>query len=211
MAKIVSTDKILYLLKTRGSLTAKDLADALSMTSMGARQHLLALEVDSLVESIDRAEKVGRPTKYWRLTDSGHSRFPDRYGDLTLTLVKDVKSIFGEQGLERLLDKREKESFSNYSKSLSELDSTQEKVRVLAALRSEEGYMAEAIVDDDSGYYHLVENHCPISVVAKECQQFCQSELDLFKRLFGDRVSVSREEHIISGERRCAYLFKEIE
>jgi predicted ArsR family transcriptional regulator len=61
MAKSISSDKILYLLKTRGPLTAKALAAMLDMTSMGARQHLQALEGQGLISTYDQIEKRGRP------------------------------------------------------------------------------------------------------------------------------------------------------
>ena len=182
----------------------------MSMTSMGARQHLLQLEKESLIESFDRAEKVGRPSKYWRLTDAGHGRFPDRYADLTISLINDVKSIFGEQGLERLIDKRERESLSLYQNAVKSRQSLAEKVKVLAELRSNEGYMADVIVNDEPNSFYLVENHCPICAAATECQKFCRSELDIFRKVFGQDVNVNREEHIISGARRCAYRIEKV-
>ena len=39
-----STDKILHLLKTHGPQSAAALGEQLQMTSMGARQHLTALQ-----------------------------------------------------------------------------------------------------------------------------------------------------------------------
>jgi predicted ArsR family transcriptional regulator len=57
---------------------------------------------------------------------------------------------------------------------------------------------------DDKGYL-LVENHCPICAAAKICQGFCTSELNTFKFILGNDVSVTRVNHIIAGDRRCAY------
>jgi predicted ArsR family transcriptional regulator len=55
----------------------------------------------------------------------------------------------------------------------------------------------------------LVENHCPICAAAKECQQFCRSELRVFQQALGDDVRVERVDHILAGARRCAYLVRE--
>ena len=64
-----STDKILYLLKTRGPQSAAELGDQLQMTSMGARQHLMALESEGWVGFSDEARGRGRPVRLWHLTD----------------------------------------------------------------------------------------------------------------------------------------------
>lgn len=64
MAKSLSTERILLLLKSQGALTAQRLAEELFMTSMGARQHLHALEEQELVRHFEQAESRGRPKKY---------------------------------------------------------------------------------------------------------------------------------------------------
>ena len=68
--------------------------------------------------------------------------------------------------------------------------------------------MANAAAGAD-GALLLVENHCPICVAAKACQGFCRSELALFRETLGDKVSVERHEHIVSGARRCVYKISE--
>jgi predicted ArsR family transcriptional regulator len=55
------------------------------------------------------------------------------------------------------------------------------------------------------GGYLLIENHCPICAAATACQGFCHAERDVFQRALGGDVSVERTEHIVSGDRRCAY------
>jgi predicted ArsR family transcriptional regulator len=71
-------------------------------------------------------------------------------------------------------------------------------------MREAEGYMAEAQAAED-GSVLLVENHCPICAAARACQNFCRSELDVFRRVLGPDVQVERVEHQLAGARRCAY------
>ena len=53
----------------------------------------------------------------------------------------------------------------------------------------------------------FLENHCPICAAASECMNFCRSELQIFNLLFEGvaTITITREEHIIDGARRCAY------
>ncbi|WP_293765991.1 metalloregulator ArsR/SmtB family transcription factor [uncultured Aquitalea sp.] len=196
-------DRLLYLLKTRGAMSAQQLAEALDMTAMGARKHLLALEEKGLLLSEERAEGVGRPARYWLLSDKGHARFPDRHADLALQLLGHVRERFGQQGVDDLIAAREAASFDQYAEVLAAQADVGGKVRALAALRTAEGYMAEAAPQGSD--WLLLENHCPICAAARECQGFCRSELALFQQLFQPLAEVRREEHLLAGARRCVY------
>ncbi len=208
-------ERILYLLKTRGPQTTQFLADDLQLTSMGVRRHLdNLLEMGLLCfDEQSKAPNPGRPTRYWSLTERGHQRFPDRHSDLNLQLIQQVKSIFGDAGLDRLIQARENQALEMYQARLSAVAGEAgevgdaylaTKIAALAQVRCEEGYMAE-VQQDEHGAWLLSENHCPICVAAKECQQFCRSELAMFQTLLQPQASVQRTEHLLTGARRCAY------
>ena len=59
------------------------------------------------------------------------------------------------------------------------------------------------------GTLRLVENHCSIAEAARICPNLCAGELSLFRAVLGDDVSVERVEHILSGDRCCAYRISE--
>lgn len=198
-----TTDKIIQLLKLHGPLTAKTLAEELALTTMGVRQHLQALEEAGDVDIEDRVEGRGRPTRYWSLTEQSRTHFSDRHGELTVQLIDSVKMIFGDRGLEQLIDHREQSALLQYSAAMQGATDIPTRLAILAQLRSNEGYMAT--MEQIDGVYFLLENHCPICAAATHCLNFCRAELQLFQQLFADIALVSREEHIIEGARRCAY------
>ncbi|MBQ5948442.1 metalloregulator ArsR/SmtB family transcription factor [Massilia sp. ST3] len=202
-----TSEQILQYLKMRGPQTAQAMAEYLQQTSMGARRQLEQLEDKGLVAWEDSGGKVGRPVRRWRLTERGHARFPDRHAELTVDLVKQVRSLFGEAAVEQLIAAREGASEAAYRARIGAAATLQEKVAALAAARDDEGYMAEAELRED-GSMLLVENHCPICAAAAACQNFCRSELDVFQRVLGPEVKVMRIEHQLSGARRCAYEIK---
>jgi len=199
-----TADHTLYLLKTRGPQTAQQLAALLDLTSMGARRQLEAAQDKGLTTYEDVADKVGRPSRRWLLTEAGHARFPDRHADLTLQLIEQVRALFGEAGLEQLIAAREVSSEACYQDLLKDAQALPERVAALVRARDSEGYMAEAQAQDD-GSLLLIENHCPICAAAANCQQFCRSELDVFQRVLGAGCKVERAEHLLAGARRCVY------
>ncbi|MES2901546.1 MAG: metalloregulator ArsR/SmtB family transcription factor [Pseudomonadota bacterium] len=202
-----SADQILFLLKTHGPQSAQQLAERLGITSMGARRQLEAAQEKGLVETEDVASKIGRPTRQWRLSHTGHARFPDRHADLTVQLIGQARAVFGESGLERLIDARDKAIEANYMLALADQPGIAARARALAHVRDHEGYMAEAQVQQD-GSVLLIENHCPVCAAASACQNFCRSELEIFQRVMGADCTVERTEHLLSGARRCVYLIK---
>jgi predicted ArsR family transcriptional regulator len=195
---------LLYMLKSRGPLAAGAVARALGITAVGVRQHLAKLHAEGLVTFEDQAGEIGRPKRFWRLTAKGHGRFPDTHGDLTVNLIGGIRSVFGETGLDRLIEARQEAAVAAYRRALKPCSSLEDRVRTLARLRTEEGYMAEFEVEGD-GSFLLIENHCPICAAAKTCQGFCRSELELFRAAFGAGTSVMRQEHLLSDGRRCVY------
>jgi predicted ArsR family transcriptional regulator len=203
-----TTNRMLYSLKVAGAQTAASLADRLGITSVAVRQMLGRLHDDGLVDFEDSRETVGRPKRFWHLTDSGNGQFPDNHATLTADILASVSAVFGDAGLDKLISHREAATLKHYKSELTDLRSIDERVARLAELRSAEGYMAET-TRDDSGALILVENHCPICVAAKACQKLCRSELDVFQAALGPDVEVKRFEHILKGARRCAYRITE--
>jgi predicted ArsR family transcriptional regulator len=203
-----SADRILFALKTRGPQSIGDLGERFSMTAEAARQQLVRLAEQELVEAVEHRNGKGRPRKLWRLTEAGDARFPDTHAQLTTDLIAAARAVFGEAGLDKLVAHRETESLAAYTAALAGSTSLEERVSALAAIREREGYMAEWRADGDG--YMLVENHCPICSAAAVCQGFCRSELDIFRTVLGDDVSVERTDHILQGARRCAYRIRSV-
>ena len=204
-----TAEQTLFLIKTRGPQTAQQLAALLELTSMGARRQLEAWQEKGMLTYEDVADKRGRPARRWLLTEAGHARFPDRHADLTLQLIDQVRGLFGEAGLDKLIAAREADSERQYRLHLQNAGALPERVAALVRARSSEGYMAEVETRDD-GALLLVENHCPICAAARQCQQFCRSELDLFQRVLGPGCTVGRVEHMLDGARRCVYVIKPV-
>ena len=198
-------DRLLYLLKSRGAQTAGDAGALLGMTAPGAQQQLAKLAAAGLVTAEDRKQGRGRPRRYWHLTAKGHARFPDRHSDLTLEVLKSTEEVFGPEGLERLIEHREKATLAAYRAELKGCRSLEERLDGLSKIRAREGYMADWEQLDERRFL-LIENHCPVCAAAAACQGLCRSELEIFRAVLGPAASVERQDHILAGARRCAYL-----
>jgi len=196
--------RLLHALKAAGPQTAEALGRKLGMTAVGARQHLARLQEEDLVVAEDRSAGVGRPKRVWSLTEAGHARFPDNHAGLTLELIAAIRKTGGDAMLDQVIGLREQAALKTYRARLEGARTLKEKLKRLAAIRSEEGYMARSEAGKD-GALLLIENHCPICVAAKSCQGFCRSELSLFRTVLGNDATVERTEHVLGGAHRCVY------
>jgi predicted ArsR family transcriptional regulator len=165
-----------------------------------AAQHLAKLHAEGLVAYDDRAGEIGRPKRFWRLTAKGHSRFPDTHADLTVNLIGGIRLVFGEAGLDRLIEARQQATVDAYRRALEPCSGLEDRVRTVARLRSEEGYMAEFEAESDDSFL-LIENHCPICAAAKQIEAMSREErraqlAELTKRAvqsLGWRVAIEGE------------------
>jgi predicted ArsR family transcriptional regulator len=199
-----AADDILFHLKTHGPTTTEGLAAKLGISREGARQHLEKLATESLIAHRDERTGIGRPRRSWSLTQAGHSRFPDTHAQFSVELITTIREEFGEDGLDRLITRREAATRNAYTSALALVMDWRERVEALAAQRSREGYMA-LVESGPDGALILIENHCPVCAAARTCQGLCRSELAVFEDVLGPDCLVERVEHLLSGARRCTY------
>jgi len=196
---------VLDVLKRRGPAEAQEIALELGVTAMAVRQHLYALEDDGLVTfaAAPRDGGRGRPSKLWRVEAAADPLFADTHADLSVELIGNIREVFGERGLAKLIAKRTQQQIAAYRAALASATSLKEKVKRLARLRSDAGYMAEAVADGNG--FLLIENHCPICRAATACTGLCRQELEVFRAALGRGIVIKRTDHILAGARRCAY------
>ena len=194
---------IINLLKINGKMTINEVSTQLDMSSMGVRQHLNSLEREGLVEYSRQKPSRGRPKYIYTLTEQAKEMFPESYKSLTIEVLEEAEDIGGENLVNQLFTKRMESQIQSYTKRLQGKN-LNKKVKELAKIRSEEGYMAKISKNGDN--YSLVEHHCPISMIAKKYRILCETEKKLFQRVLG--VEVKREHHLMCGSHKCSYYIQ---
>ena len=192
--------RILQLLKMRASMTVGQLTDALHISQMGVRQHLAILEAEGLVEHYQEKRGRGRPPHVYQLTDEANGLFPTTYANFAVGLMHEVAKFNGPGFINKVFRERMKAQLETYQLRL-EGKTLGERVKELARIRDEEGYMAR--FDENEDDYALIEHNCPIAVIAQEYPHVCEIELALFRQSLG--VKIVREEHLMQGSHRCCY------
>ena len=194
---------IINLLKINDKMTINEVSTQLDMSSMGVRQHLNSLEREGLVEYYRQKSSRGRPKYIYTLTDQAKEMFPKSYKSFAIEVLEEAENIGGENLVNQLFTKRMESQIQSYTKRLQGKN-LNKKIKELAKIRNEEGYMATVSKNGDN--YSLIEYHCPISRIAKKHRILCETEMKLFQRVLG--VEVKREHHLMCGSHKCSYYIQ---
>lgn len=191
---------VLVELKRGQRLTAKELASRLRISLGAIRHHLKELEAEGLVGYEREHRGVGAPVFRYSLSPAGEALFPRRYEEALTALLDRIVEREGRDAAIELLEAH----VTGQARRLSaELDGAapKERLRVVARVRSEQGYMAEAVAGESAGV--LTEHNCAIRAIAERFPEICAAEARFLAEVL--RADVHRREHILSGCPACEY------
>ena len=199
--------KVLYYLKVMQQARLQELAKSMKISKMAVHKHLAQLQKRGLVESIEIREGVGRPKMQYRLTSKSKTIFPKSYGALAVCALDFIEKNMGKEGVEKVLRERQVELFDKYYERLKKLNFDQ-KVRELAKIRDEEGYIAESKKEKRrNGLHTLLEYNCPILEIAENHWEACSTETELFEKLLGAKIETTHR--AAKGDTVCKFIIKE--
>jgi predicted ArsR family transcriptional regulator len=198
--------EILDRLRRDGPSSPDQLAAAIGASRTGVLQQLRALEDTNFVNRQTVRHGVGRPRHLYDVTPDAQELFPSNYDGLAAGLLAAIGAVGGDALVEQVFQARRRQIGARVRRELDERVGPDaplvDRVRALAVIQDELGYLADAVVDGD-GSIRLREHNCAILDVARGQHSACDAELDLFRDVLG--AEVVRETHIASGDRCCTY------
>lgn len=193
---------VLTLLKRKHEMTTAELSEMLKITEMAVRRHLRGLEDEGLITSRLVRQTMGRPVHKYYLTEKGNENFPRNYSQLSLGFLDDLQDLYGKEAVNQLFEKRHNRLHDSYEASVT--GTLKERIRALADIQNEQGYMVQWSENKD-GSYEFIEYNCPIAHVAKAYPIACTCEKKLFKELLHTE-SVERTACMAeNGDAHCVY------
>jgi predicted ArsR family transcriptional regulator len=199
--------KLLYYLKIMQQAGLEELANVMKISRMAVHKHLAALQKRGLVEGVEIRGHVGRPRMVYQLTTRSKTVFPRSYSAIASYALDFIERNMGKEAVQKVLHERQNELFDQYYKRLKDLD-FDERVRQLAKIRDEEGYMAESKKESKSGgKYVLFEYNCPIIHIAEKHWEACLAETELFEKLLDADIDTTHR--AAKGDLVCRFAIKE--
>jgi predicted ArsR family transcriptional regulator len=198
--------EILERLRRDGPSSPDQLAVAIGASRTGVLQQLRALEQTHFVSRQTVRHGVGRPRHLYDVTSDAQELFPSNYDGLAAGLLAAIGAVGGDALIEQVFQARRRQIGERVRRQLDDRVGANaplvERVRALAVIQDELGYLADAVIEPD-GTIKLREHNCAILDVARGQRSACDAELDLFREVLG--ADVVRETHIASGDRCCSY------
>jgi predicted ArsR family transcriptional regulator len=203
--------EILVQLRRDGPSSPEQIATTLGASRTGILQQLRSLEAAGLVDRRTVRHGVGRPRHLYDVTPDAQIAFPSNYDSLAAGLLAAVGTVGGDELVARVFAVRRQLIADQVRTRLEERlpagATLEAKVRELAVIQDEQGYLSSATVSED-GTIRLRECNCAIFGIASQSSSPCDAELDLFRDVLG--ADVVRETHIASGDRNCTYKIQEL-
>jgi len=193
---------ILTEIKRSQGLSVSELCDRVGLSYMGVKQHCIALERDGYLDTWRRPKGMGRPEKAYRLTSVAQEFFPTEYSNFTTEILESVQEVYGPNSADKILFNIYKNETLKFRQKVNG-STVEEKMRSLAALREERGYMSEYYFDRDNNRHQIIEYNSPILNCLDQFPVLRDFEKQLFEDVLGS--AVQREEERISGLYKCIF------
>jgi predicted ArsR family transcriptional regulator len=198
--------ELLTALRRDGPSSPDRLAATLGVSRTGVVQQLRSLEAASLVTRETVRHGVGRPRHVYDVAPAAQGHFPAGYDGLAAGLLAAIDAVGGDSLVAAVFEARRAELAGRLRAKLDGRIGPgaplPDRVRELAVIQDEEGYLCRA-EPDGAGGATLVEHNCAIFQVASRTPAACEAEVALFSEVLG--ADVVRERHIASGDRCCTF------
>jgi predicted ArsR family transcriptional regulator len=202
---------ILHDLRSVGPSSPDEVGRRVGTSRTSVLQQLRALEAAGLACHATVKHGVGRPRHVYDLTPVAQGLFPSNYDGLATDMLTAIHAVGGQDLVGEVFEARRSAVATRVRQRLADRlphgGTLLERVRELAVIQDEAGYLCQASIDIDGSTIRLTEHNCAIHRVAMGQPSACAAELEMFADVLG--ADVVRDSHIVSGDRCCSYRITE--
>lgn len=186
--------------------TVNELAESVDINPISVRHHVNKLEAEGLIESEEERHGVGRPRLIYSLTNKGMEQFPQRYLQLTLRLLEQLKTNLPPDVLDGLFKEVAEGIADDLTQNINLEDlEMSERLKLLENALTAEGFMVN--VEEDDGSFYIVEASCPYHHVGEDYPEICVVDQELIAHFAS--TTPKRVECILDGDKQCKYVIRE--
>jgi len=197
---------LLVALRRDQPLTVKELGARFGLSTNAFRRHLKELGNAGLVRFRREVRGVGGPEYAYSLTERGEQLFPSSYASPLADALEVVRAEQGSEGVVRIF-RRRWGALAHAANPVLATMPLAERARALAAMLTENGYMAES--ESTSPHAVLIRAHsCALREIARQFPEVCSAEVAFIEEVLG--CVVERRSHMMHGCTSCEYRAHEV-
>ena len=199
-------NRVLRSLLLNQKRTVNELAESVDINPISVRHHVTKLEAEGLILSEEERHGVGRPRLIFSLTPKGMEQFPQRYLQLTLRLLEQLKTSLPEKVLGNIFKEVAEGIADDLTQdiNLEDLD-LKERLELLQEVLTSEGFMVD--LQEEEGNFYIVEASCTYHHVGEDYPEICMVDQELIAHFVSS--TPKRVECILDGDKQCKYLIKD--
>ncbi len=199
-------EKLLLELR-EGRKTAKDLADSLNIQVSAARKHLEALASLNIVGEEFVHNGIGRPKKFYYLTENGYELFPRQYEQLLCGILTKLAAVPGANP-EALVKETAREIVG---KAQPNKDDNQGNGKVTALVQLLNDFGFDASLEDTGTNLEITSHNCPLHKAALKHQKLvCHCFHDEIIKTALETREVRLAKCITRGDAFCKHVIEKI-
>ena len=182
---------LLVALRKEQPLTAKELGARFGLTANAFRRHLKELGDAGLVRFRREVRGVGGPEYAYSLTERGEQLFPRSYASPLADALEVVRAEQGSEGVVRIF-RRRWQAVADAANSEFATVPLAERARAVAAMLTDNGYMAESEAASPHAVLIRVHN-CALGESAQQFPEVCSAEAAFIGLFQSARKPVPRD------------------
>ncbi|HVK60802.1 MAG TPA: HTH domain-containing protein [Bdellovibrionales bacterium] len=193
-----------HLLEKPEGVTADDLCVVCDVTKTAIKEHLAQLEHLGYVAFRDQKGGVGRPRRFYFLSNQGSEAFPRQYSWLSTALLEEISSNFSASQLTKLLEGLAETTVRPLRAQLESLPRKQ-RLELIVKVMNDLGYRAR--LKEVSAKNAVIEaSNCVYHAAAQKHPQLCQFDIGFLKRT--SALDVNLECCIARGASSCRFSLR---
>lgn len=198
-------DRVLQTLLANQRCTINELADAVDINPISVRHHINRLQADGLVNSIEERHGVGRPRRYYYLTENGREQFPTHYIRLAMRLIEQLKGTLPPQMINKIFTQMAQDLTADHQERIENL-SIEQRLDLIKELLTGEGFGVEWERKGDQIQIH--ETMCPYFHIGQNHPEVCSVDQTLISTVLA--VPAEKVKCMLHGDSQCTYIISNI-
>lgn len=196
-----------YLLDHAEGATIEALGAHLGVTKTAVKEHILKIEHLGYLTYKDVGGSIGRPKRYYLLSNNGHEAFPRQYSWLSNILLELLAKNMGKETVSKIMDELAQKVSDSMQNRFSKTANSADLLDEINSALNELGYRSSIRQKDLRKGAILEATNCVYHSVAKEHPVLCRFDIQFIKKASGG-MNVSLESCIAKGDSVCRFCIR---